>query len=106
MDIKELKSIYTKQSQSNAKSDIKETLKEYTRYIQISIRSVHDTKKIIATVYTLDGDTLVKKQDGALIEFNKLVNGDTVDTDYYSYNNDIKTLLETLKTETEKTETR
>lgn len=100
MNIKELQLIYTKQSQSNAKSDIKETLKEYTRYIQISIRNVHDTKKIIATVYTLDGDTLVKKQDGALIEFNKLVNGDTVDTDYYSYNNDIKTLLETLKTET------
>lgn len=97
MDIETLKSIYAKQSQSNVKSDIKETLKEYTRYIQISIRNVHDTQKIIATIYTLDGDTLIKKQDGSLIEFNKLVNDDTVKTDYYNYNDDIKTLLETLK---------
>lgn len=105
MDILKLQAIYKAQSQSNAKSDIKETLKEYSRYIQLAVRAINNTQKIVATIYTMDGDKLSKKQDGALIEFNKLVNNETVETDYYSYGDDIKKLVEALKAQKVEAET-
>ena len=108
MDIEKLQAIYNAQANTSTKNDIKTMLKTYTSYTQIALRTINNTTKIIATTYTLnDKDAITKKQDGALIEFNKLVASDlntsgAIEDNYYNFSEDIAKLAQALRTKNTK----